>query len=116
MYGALPLCVVMALPNTRRNAVRFELSDDLEMDRLFFSRHILQKELGITTNQLDYLFAFPGKKVFEVVFRTLTTFKQCLKDFESKKASPAFRKISMCPLADEDRKTVHVLILTERVR
>ena len=57
----------------RKNAGRFELLEDLEMDRLQFSRQIRQKELGFTTNQLDHVFAFPGKKIFEVVLSLFVT-------------------------------------------
>ncbi|CAL8374569.1 unnamed protein product [Gadus morhua 'NCC'] len=33
------------------------------MDRLQFSRQILLKDLQFSTNELDYIFAFPGKKL-----------------------------------------------------
>uniref|UniRef100_A0A671XAU5 CCHC-type domain-containing protein n=1 Tax=Sparus aurata TaxID=8175 RepID=A0A671XAU5_SPAAU len=100
----------------RRNAVRFDLLEDLQMDRLQFSRQILQKELGISTNQLDYLFAFPGKKIFEVIFTTTQHYESCLEKFEKKKSAPSFRRITISPLADIDLKTVHVMIFSERVR
>lgn len=126
MYGAQhvqELCsytkegiMAAAAPASRRNVVRFQLLEDLEMDRLFFSRHILQKELKITTDQLDFVFAFPGKKIFEVVFTSQRSLERCLKEFETKKTSPAFRKIEITPLTEVDRRTVHVVILSERVR
>ena len=100
----------------RRNAVRFDLMDDLQMDRLQFSRLILQKELGFATNQLEYIFAYPGKKIFEVIFTTFQLFESCLETFESKKSLPRFSKISMTPLAERDLKTVHVMIFSEKVK
>lgn len=108
--------MAMAMQGTRRNALRFQLLEDLEMDRLFFSRHILQKELGTTTNQLDFVFAFPGKKIVEVVFTSLKSFESCIKEFDRKKSTPAFRNIAITPLTEVDRKIVHVVILSERVR
>lgn len=83
------------------------------MDRLQFSRQILQKQLGIS--QLDCLFAFPGKKIFEVIFTTTQHYESCLEKFE-KKSAPSFRKITISPLAERDLKTVHVMIFSERVR
>lgn len=71
----------------QRNAVRFDLLEDLQMDRLQFSRQILQKELGFATNQLEYIFAYPGKKIFEVIFTTFNYFERCLDKFETVKTS-----------------------------
>lgn len=89
----------------RKNAGRFELLEDLEMDRLQFSRQIRQKELGFTTNQLDHVFAFPGKKIFEVVFTNLKIFESfCDRFSQKKKESPAFKKIYFTPLSERDLK------------
>lgn len=68
----------MASAGSRRNAVCFELQEDLEMDRLQFSWNVIQKELAFTPAQLDYVFALPGKKTFEVIFSTYALFEQCL--------------------------------------
>ncbi|KAL3045933.1 hypothetical protein OYC64_014062 [Pagothenia borchgrevinki] len=101
----------------RRNAVRFDLLEDLQMDRLQFSRHILQKELDFASNHLEYIFAYPGKKIFEVIFTTSQHFQNCLERFEKKKTSAScFDKISMTPLAERDLKTVYVMIFSEKVR
>ncbi|KAJ4946244.1 hypothetical protein JOQ06_023912, partial [Pogonophryne albipinna] len=100
----------------RRNAVRFDLLEDLQMDRLQFSRHILQKELDFASNHLEYIFAYPGKKIFEVIFTTSQHFQNCLERFEKKKTSASgFDKISMTPLAERDLKT-YVMIFSEKVR
>ena len=101
----------------RRNAVRFDLLEDLQMDRLQFSRQILQKELGFSTNQLEYIFAYPGKKIFEVIFTTGQYLENCLDKFEQKKRSvPCFKNINITPLAERDLKTVHVIIYSEKVK
>ena len=101
----------------RRNAIRFDLLEDLQMDRLQFSRLLLQKELGIATNHLDYIFAYPGKKTFEVIFTTRLHFETCIERFEAKKTGdPRFSRITMTPLGERDMKTVHVMILSEQVR
>ncbi|KAL7399947.1 hypothetical protein ABVT39_004085 [Epinephelus coioides] len=103
--------------NRKIPAVRFNLLEDLEMDRLQFSRQVLQRVLGLATNQLDYIFAFPGKKVFEVIFTTDRHLEVCLQRFEEKKkTTPSLQKISMTPLADRDQKTVHVMIFSEKVK
>ena len=100
----------------RRNAVRFELQGDLEMDRLQFSRNILQGELGFQPIQLDYLFAMPGKKVFEVVFATYDFFEHCMERYRRKKANDTrFANIHMQPLSERDTKTVTIIMYTEIV-
>ena len=66
---------------------------------------------------MDYIFAFRGKKIFEVVFTTFQIFKLCLQRFEEKKRSAqSFKKITMIPLVERDVKTVKVMILSEKVR
>ena len=99
----------------RRNAVRFELQDDLEMDRLDFSRKVLQEELGFNPQQIDYLFALPGKKVFEVIFATLDFFDHCLDRFRRKKDNPRLQKIILIPLSERDAKTVTIIMYSENV-
>ena len=108
----------MAIPQhqRRRNAVRFELQGDLEMDRLQFSRNILQGELGFQPVQLDYLFALPGKKIFEVVFATYDFFEQCVERYRRKNANDIrFANIYMQPLSERDTKTVTIIMYTEIV-
>ena len=99
----------------RRNAVRFELQDELQMDRLDFSRKVLQEELGFNPQQMDYIFALPGKKVFEVIFATLDFFDHCLERFRRKKDNPRLQKIKMVPLSERESKTVTVLMYSENV-
>lgn len=97
--------------------MRFDLLGDLQMDRLQFSRQILQKELECRTNQLEYIFAYPGKKIFEVIFTTGQHLENCMDKFEQKRRSvPAFKKINMTPLVERDLKMVHVMIYSEKVR
>lgn len=101
----------------RRNAVRFDLLEDLQMDRLQFSRQILQKDLGCCTNQLEYTFAYPGRKIFEVIFTTGQHLENSMDKFEQKRRSvPAFKKINMTPLVERDLKTVNIIIYSEKVR
>ncbi|XP_058860600.1 negative elongation factor A-like [Acipenser ruthenus] len=50
----------MSAFGVRRNAIRFELLNDLAMDRLEFSRNVLQKGLGFHPRNLDFIFAFPA--------------------------------------------------------
>ncbi|KAK7893055.1 hypothetical protein WMY93_022207 [Mugilogobius chulae] len=106
-----------AAPLQRRNAARFELLDGLEMERLDFSRRVLQRELGISTNQLDFIFALPGKKIFEVVFTTFKHVESSLAEFEKKKASsPLLGKMTLTPLTDMDKRTVFVVLYSERAK
>uniref|UniRef100_A0A096MCV6 CCHC-type domain-containing protein n=1 Tax=Poecilia formosa TaxID=48698 RepID=A0A096MCV6_POEFO len=107
----------MATPGSRRNAVRFDLQNDKEMDRLQFSRLILQKELGFLPAQLDYIFALPGRKTFEVVFTTNTFFEKCLRNFESLKTTrPQLANVGMVSLSQTEPKTITVLMFSEQVR
>ncbi len=81
------LRVRMSAQGQRRNAARFVLLEDLEMDRLTFSRRILQRELGFNPSQLDFVFALPGRKTFEVVFTTLSYMNNAWKDFKERRKS-----------------------------
>ena len=70
-----------------------------------------------TLDQLEYIFAFPGKKIFEVIFTTMLQFENCLERFQNKKKSTiSFSKITMTPLAERDVRSVHVMIFSEKVR
>ena len=81
------------------------------MDRRQFSRNVLQEELGFTPQQLEYLFAMPGKKVFEVVFATYDFFEQCVERFMRKKLNnPSFENINIIPLSERDSKTLTVIV------
>jgi len=101
----------------RRNAARFVLLEDLEMDRLAFSRRILQTELGFKPSQLDFIFALPGRKSFEVIFATLLLYKQCLERFQTKKKEAVcFQKIELIPLAEKELRTVTVMMYSERIK
>ncbi|KAF3859138.1 hypothetical protein F7725_021537 [Dissostichus mawsoni] len=72
---------------------------------------------GFASNHLEYIFAYPGKKIFEVIFTTSQHFQNCLERFEKKKTSVScLDKISMTPLAERDLKTVYVVIFPEKVR
>lgn len=87
------------------------------MDRLNFSRRILQTELGFQPSQLDYIFAFPGRKIFEVVFTTFSSYELCVNRFNSKKnVTPCLQKIHLIPLSERDIRTVTVLIHSERIK
>ena len=101
----------------RRNAVRFELHGQLEMDRLQFSRLILQRELEFTAAQIDYIFALPGKKMFEVIFATFHHFELCVDRFRQKKlnANQRLENISLTPLSERDARTLTVIMYSERV-
>ena len=106
----------MASTGSRRNAGRFELDEDLEMDRLQFSRNVVQKELGFTPAQLDYVFALPGKKTFEVIFTSFALFEQCLERFLQKKDNnPRLDKVRLIPLSEREPKTVTVMMFSEKV-
>ena len=86
------------------------------MDRRQFSRNVLQVELGFTPLQLDYLFAMPGKKTFEVVFATYDFFEQCVDRFTKKKVNNArLENIRMLPLSEMDEKSVTVIMYSENV-
>ena len=86
------------------------------MDRRQFSRNVLQEELGFTPQQLDYLFALPGKKVFEVIFATFDFFEQCVDRFNKKRVNnPRLENISIVPLSERDGKSVTVIMYSENV-
>ncbi|MGL6081692.1 MAG: hypothetical protein ACRC4N_04220 [Gammaproteobacteria bacterium] len=87
------------------------------MDRLTFSRRILQRELGFNPSQLDFVFALPGRKTFEVVFTTLVLYEQCLERFQrKKKESACFQKIDLIPLAERELRIVTVVMFSERIK
>ncbi|XP_058642404.1 zinc finger CCHC domain-containing protein 3-like [Onychostoma macrolepis] len=107
----------MAVQGQRRNAARFVLLEDLEMDRLTFSRRKLQSELGFNHFQLDFFFALPGRKTFEVIFTTLLLYEQCLERFQRKKnKSACFQKIDLIPLAERELRIVTVVMFSERIK
>lgn len=86
------------------------------MDRLQFSRNIIQKELGFSPLQLDYIFALPGKKTFEVIFTTFTLFEQCLERYNQKKDdNPRLRSVALNPLSERESKTVTVIMFSEKI-
>lgn len=51
--------------------MRFEMQGNCKRDRLHFSRIVIQKELGFSPTQIDYIFGLPGKKSYEVIFATI---------------------------------------------
>ncbi|MGH0187084.1 UNVERIFIED_CONTAM: hypothetical protein FKN15_023670 [Acipenser sinensis] len=104
----------MSAFGVRRNAIRFELLNDLAMDRLEFSRNVLQKGLGFHPRNLDFIFAFPGKKTFEVIFSTFAMFEFCLEKF--KKFGDQFKNIAMVPLTRRELKVIHVVMFSELVQ
>ncbi|KAK2900067.1 hypothetical protein Q8A73_013196 [Channa argus] len=104
------------MTGSRRNAVRFELQSNLEMDRLQFSRNIIQKELGFPPTQLDYIFAFPGKKMFEVVFSTTKLYESCIDTFNrSKDSNSRLMDIRLIPLSEREPKAITVIMYSEKV-
>uniref|UniRef100_A0A3Q2PPA6 CCHC-type domain-containing protein n=1 Tax=Fundulus heteroclitus TaxID=8078 RepID=A0A3Q2PPA6_FUNHE len=107
----------LATTGSRRNAVRFDLKNNLEMDRLQFSRIVLQKELGFEPTQMDYIFSLPGKKIFEVIFTTSTFFEKCLRTFgRLKETRPQLTNIEMISLSQTEPKAITVLMYSEQVR
>ncbi|KAK1175396.1 hypothetical protein AOXY_G42 [Acipenser oxyrinchus oxyrinchus] len=97
----------MSAFGVRRNAIRFELLNDLVMDRLEFSRNVLQKGLGFHPRNLDFIFAFPGKKTFAM-------FEVCLEKF--KKFGERFKNIVIVPLTRRELKVIHVVMFSELVQ
>ncbi len=109
-------CTMMIPVGSRWNVVHFDLHNSLEMDRLQFSRLVIQKELEFASQQLDYLFALPGKKKFEVIFNTFILFEQCLERFERKKPNNLrLGNIELTSLSEREPKTVTVIMYSEKV-
>ncbi|KAJ1184512.1 hypothetical protein NDU88_001318 [Pleurodeles waltl] len=106
----------MAANRARRNAVRFSAVEDVKMDGLLFSRSVLQKELGFRPDQIDYLFAFPGGKVFEVIFTTFALFEQCLKRFKERNDSAPLKVFSINALTQPQKRWVNVSMFNEYVQ
>ncbi|KAJ1219168.1 hypothetical protein NDU88_006739 [Pleurodeles waltl] len=106
----------MAASRARRNAVRFSAVEDVEMDGLLFSRSVLQKELGLRPDQIDYLFAFPGGKVFEVIFTTFALFEQYLKRFKERNDSGPLKVFSINALTQPQKRWVNVSMFNEYVQ
>ncbi|KAJ1203273.1 hypothetical protein NDU88_007062 [Pleurodeles waltl] len=106
----------MAANRARRNAVRFSAVEDVKMDGLLFSRSVLQKELGFRPDQIDYLFAFPGGKVFEVIFTTFALFEQCLKRFKERNYSAPLKVFSINALTQPQKRWVNVSMFNEYVQ
>uniref|UniRef100_A0A668RH43 CCHC-type domain-containing protein n=1 Tax=Oreochromis aureus TaxID=47969 RepID=A0A668RH43_OREAU len=106
-----------SMAGSRRNAVRFELQEVCEMDRLQFSRTVIQKELGFSPNQLDYIFGLPGRRIYEVIFATKTLYESCINIFNRKRqSSPQLAHIKMTPLSGREPKAVTVIMHSEYVR
>ncbi|KAJ1098369.1 hypothetical protein NDU88_003481 [Pleurodeles waltl] len=103
----------MAANRARRNAVRFLAVEDVKMDGLLFSRSVLQKELGFRPHQIDHLFAFPGGKVFEVIFTTFALFEQCLKRFKERNDSAPLKVFSINALTQPQKRWVNVSMFNE---
>ncbi|KAJ1173519.1 hypothetical protein NDU88_005351 [Pleurodeles waltl] len=106
----------MAANRARRNAVRFSAVEDDKMDGLLFSRSVLQKELGFRPDQIDYLFAFLGGKVFEVIFTTFALFEQCLKRFKERNDSAPLKVFSIYALTQPQKRWVNVSMFNEYVQ
>ncbi|KAJ1160609.1 hypothetical protein NDU88_001105 [Pleurodeles waltl] len=102
----------MAVSRARRNVVRFSAVEDVKMDGLLFSRSVLQKELGFRPDQIDYLFAFPGGKVFEVIF-TFDLFEQCLERFKERNDSAPLKVFSINALTQFQKRWVNVSMFNE---
>ncbi|KAJ1124874.1 hypothetical protein NDU88_003321 [Pleurodeles waltl] len=103
----------MAASRARQNAVRFSAVEDVKMDGLLFSCSVLQKELGFRPEQIDYLFAFPGGKVFEVIFNTFALFEQCLKRFKERNDSAPLKVFSINALTQPQKRWVNVSMFNE---
>ncbi|KAJ1115997.1 hypothetical protein NDU88_004216 [Pleurodeles waltl] len=86
------------------------------MDGLLFSRSVLQKEHGFRPDQIDYLFAFPGGKVFEVIFTTFALFEQCLKRFKERNDSAPLKVFSINALTQPQKRWVNVSMFNEYVQ
>ncbi|KAJ1144658.1 hypothetical protein NDU88_010955 [Pleurodeles waltl] len=99
-----------------RNAMRFSAVEDVKIDGLLFSRSVLQKELGFRPDQIDYLFAFPGCKVFEVIFTTFALFEQCLKRFKERNDSAPLKVFSINALTQPQKRWVNVSMFNEYVQ
>ncbi|KAJ1154948.1 hypothetical protein NDU88_007687 [Pleurodeles waltl] len=106
----------MAASRARRNAVRFSEVEDFKMEGLLFSRSVLHKELGFRPDQIDYLFAFPGGKVFEVIFTTFALFEQCLKRFKERNDSAPLKVFSINALTQPQKRWVNVSMFNEYVQ
>ncbi|KAJ1116116.1 hypothetical protein NDU88_004335 [Pleurodeles waltl] len=86
------------------------------MDGLLFSRSELQKELGFRPDQIDYLFAFPRGKVFEVIFTTFALFEQCIKRFKERNDSAPLKVFSINALTQPQKRWVNVSMFNEYVQ
>ncbi|KAJ1158943.1 hypothetical protein NDU88_011615 [Pleurodeles waltl] len=107
----------MAASRACRNAVRISAVEDVKMDGwLLFSHSVLQKELGFRPDQIDYLFAFPGGKVFEVIFTTFALFEQCLKRFKERNDSAPLKVFSINALTQPQKRWVNVSMFNEYVQ
>uniref|UniRef100_A0A3Q1F6A4 CCHC-type domain-containing protein n=1 Tax=Acanthochromis polyacanthus TaxID=80966 RepID=A0A3Q1F6A4_9TELE len=86
------------------------------MDCLQFSRQVLQRVLGFSPTQLDYIFALPGRKALEVIFSTYANFEQCIERFHQKASdTPGLKKITLIPLSERDARSVTVIMYSEKI-
>ncbi|XP_051783509.1 zinc finger CCHC domain-containing protein 3 [Erpetoichthys calabaricus] len=100
----------------RRNVVRFELKEE-QMERKEFSIEVLQKTLKFIPGEIDFLFAFPGKTTFEVVFKTRYLYDKCVRTVErEKEVNLILDKFLIVPLSDRLDKKVNVIMYTEKVK
>lgn len=97
--------------------MRFEMQGNCKRDRLHFSRIVIQKELGFSPTQIDYIFGLPGKKSYEVIFATNTLFESCIDKFNRLKQSrPQLENIKRTALSGREPKAVTVIMHSEYVR
>lgn len=77
----------------------------------------MQKELGISPRNMDYIFSLPGKKVFEVIFATNSVFEICLQTFAKlKQTRTHLSDIEMIPLSEVKPKAITMLMYSKHVK
>uniref|UniRef100_A0A3B4GDS6 CCHC-type domain-containing protein n=1 Tax=Pundamilia nyererei TaxID=303518 RepID=A0A3B4GDS6_9CICH len=112
------------LVDVERCGVKFRIinvygyTDKKERTALFQTfRIVIQKELGFSPMQIDYIFGLPGKKSYEVIFATSTFYESCLDKFNRlRQTRPQLENIKMTPLSGREPKAVTVIMHSEYVR
>uniref|UniRef100_A0A8C4RK21 CCHC-type domain-containing protein n=1 Tax=Erpetoichthys calabaricus TaxID=27687 RepID=A0A8C4RK21_ERPCA len=101
---------------TKEKRGSFELKEE-QMERKEFSIEVLQKTLKFIPGEIDFLFAFPGKTTFEVVFKTRYLYDKCVRTVErEKEVNLILDKFLIVPLSDRLDKKVNVIMYTEKVK
>uniref|UniRef100_A0A8C4NAX6 CCHC-type domain-containing protein n=1 Tax=Eptatretus burgeri TaxID=7764 RepID=A0A8C4NAX6_EPTBU len=101
---------------SRRNTVRFSINEDFEMDQLRFCNQVLIQGLGFSPGQLDYVFALPGGKCFDVVFMNIVIYLSFWEKWEKAKDRRPLSSFAVESLCERGVVNVTIQMYIESVK